>query len=328
MLLVKNAHTNPYFNLASEEYFLDRFRDDVVLLWRNDKTVVVGRHQNTIEEINQDYVREKGIGVVRRLSGGGAVFHDLGNVNFSIIRSFDENLFSDYAYFTRPVLEFLGTLGVRAELSGRNDLLIDGMKVSGNAQARRSGRIMHHGTLLFSADVADISGALKPSQLKIESKSIKSVRSRVTNISSHLKDSMGVEEFMDRLYRYFLQDVPGSVEYDLSSEDEAAIEALVASKYGTWDWNYGKSPSYSFRKERKFDYGLVDLRFMVREGRIEDLKLYGDYFGTADVADLEGLFQGIPHRGDACREVLADLPGGIGAYVAGMTDEDFLSLTF
>ena len=162
MLLIINDCSDAYYNLAAEEYLIDHFDEDVVMLWRNDNTVVVGKNQNTIEEINKEYVEENSISVVRRLTGGGAVFHDMGHVNYTIIQSYREGLFSNYAYFTEPVRDFLQSLGVRAELSGRNDLMIDGKKFSGNAQCVRNGRMMHHGTLMFSSDVKDISGALTP----------------------------------------------------------------------------------------------------------------------------------------------------------------------
>ena len=205
MLLIINDSSDAYYNLAAEEYLIDHFNEDVVMLWRNDNTVVIGKNQNTMEEINKEYVEENSISVVRRLTGGGAVFHDMGNVNYTIIQSYREGLFSNYEYFTEAVRDFLHSLGVRAELSGRNDLMIEGKKFSGNAQCVRNGRMMHHGTLMFSSDVKDISGALTPNAKKFESKGVKSVQSRVTNIASHLPAelaSMDTAEFLQRLYAF------------------------------------------------------------------------------------------------------------------------------
>ncbi len=325
MLLIRNTSTNPYFNLAAEEYCIDHFDETVVMLWRNDKTVVVGYNQNSMEEVNQDYVRENEIGVVRRLTGGGAVFHDLGNVNYTFIQKYEEGLFNDYSFFTRPVRDYLASLGVAAELSGRNDLLIDGMKFSGNAQTRRGGKIMHHGTLLFSANVSDISGSLKPNKLKMESKGIKSVRSRVTNISSHLADgSFGVADFYDGLCSHFVEHLDAVRSYALTGEDIAAIDALVREKYGTWDWNYGKSPAYTTRIERKFDFGLVDARILVEKGRIANLKIFGDFFGVRDIAELESRFVGLAHERSSCEKALESVE--LGTYISGMTAADLLGL--
>ena len=228
--LVKNTNTNPYFNLAAEEYFLDHFDGDVILLWRNQKAVVVGKNQNTAEEVNQDYVTKNRIDVVRRLTGGGAVFHDLGNINYTVIEKFREGLFHNYEHFTRPVCEYLRTLGVDACLSGRNDLLIDGMKCCGNAQTKRNEKIMHHGCILFAADTADLSGALTPSPLKMESRGVKSVRSCVTNVASHLDSPMDAEAFFHGLYDYFLNHSSEIKEYSLTENDIACIEMLAKKK--------------------------------------------------------------------------------------------------
>lgn len=326
MFLIKNINTNPYFNLAAEEYFLDHGEKDILLLWRNDRTVVVGRNQNSIEEINMDYVKNNGVAVVRRLTGGGTVFHDMGNVNYTIIQKFDNSLFSDYEFFTKPVCDFLETLGVNAVLSGRNDLLIDGRKCCGNAQARRNGKIMHHGCILFSADVADLSGCLNPSKLKIESKGVKSVRSCVTNISEHLKEPMGADAFFECLYQYFKENVKGIEEYSLTEKDCCSIESLAKKKYETWDWNYGQSPSYTAQKSCKYEFGIVDVRLMVEDGRIQNLKVYGDFFGIKEISQLEELLRGIPHQREEVQKVLDEIR--IGDFICGMDVQRFLELLF
>lgn len=227
MLLIYNDSTNPAYNLAMEEYLLTRKREDIAMLWRNDNAVIIGRNQNAVEELNLEFIREKNVTVIRRMTGGGAVFHDLGNVNFTFIEPNQEDSFNNYARFTRPICGYLNTLGVDAQLSGRNDLTVEGMKISGNAQTVKNGRIMHHGTLLFSANMSDLAGALKPRPIKIESKGIKSIRSRVTNISAHLAAPMTVLEFLEGLKQYFLDTVPGISEYLLTSEDKAAADKLV-----------------------------------------------------------------------------------------------------
>ena len=337
MLLIINDSNNAYYNLAAEEYLIDNFDEDIVMLWRNDNTVVVGKNQNTIEEIDHRYVEEHDISVVRRLTGGGAVFHDMGNVNYTIIQPYQEGLFSNYAYFTEAVRDFLQELGVSAELSGRNDLMIDGKKFSGNAQCVRKGRMMHHGTLMFRSDVKDISGALTPNRKKTESKGVKSVQSHVTNISSHLPEckvrsvdgektdpAMDVEDFMDRLYQYFLCRFPEAVPYELTQEDKAAIQQLTDEKYSTWEWNYGASPAFAVNASHKYDFGLVDVRLNVIRGCIKEIRIFGDFFGVRSISELEDLLAGTEYRADAIRQVLAGI--ALGDYISGMTAEELIEL--
>ena len=310
--------------MAVEEYFLDHFPEESVILWRNHDTVVVGRNQNTLEEINPDYVRDHHISVVRRLTGGGAVFHDLGNINFTVIKTYRDGLFSDYAFFTEPVCKFLQSLGVHATLSGRNDLLINGMKFSGNAQTKHGNRILHHGTLLFHTDAARLAGALKPNPMKIESKSIKSVQSRVTNILPHLQMSMKPEEFLAALYQYFLSYWPEARPYQLTPQDRRAIETLREKKYSTWEWNYGNSPKYMAQKAKKFPFGMVDVRLSVEAGNITSLQIYGDFFGFREITELISRLIGLPHRRDTLLAAFNALP--LQEYIYGITPEKLLSL--
>lgn len=326
MLLIKNTSTNPYFNLAAEEYFLDHVEDEILLLWRNDRTVVVGRNQNAIEEINLDYVKENDISVVRRLTGGGTVFHDIGNINYTIIQKYDSSLFSDYEFFTKPICEFLKTLGVNAVLSGRNDLFIDGKKFCGNAQARRNGKIMHHGCILFSADVADLTGCLKPNPFKIESKGVKSVRSYVTNISEHLKEPMDADTFFNQIYHYFKENISEIKEGSLNENDIYAINSLAKKKYETWDWNFGQSPDYTAKKSCKYEFGVVEVCFSVEDGIIQKMKIYGDFFGTKDISQLEMQCLGVLHEKEALQNVLNNFP--IGGCIWGINAKQFLELLF
>jgi len=186
MLIINDLRTDPYFNLAAEEYALKNFKADCFMLWRNEPSIIVGKHQNTLAEINLDYVKKRNIKVGRRLSGGGAVFHDLGNLNFTFISTgAQENRLVDFRRFTMPILEVLQNLGIEAVFEGRNDLTIHGRKFSGNAEHVWKNRILHHGTLLFSSVLTDLSEALKVDPLKFRDKAVKSIRSRVTNISKH-----------------------------------------------------------------------------------------------------------------------------------------------
>ena len=323
MLLISHDYTDPAWNLALDEYLLTHFTEEVLSLWRNGPSVIVGRNQNALEEIDQDFVRARGIAVVRRLTGGGAVFHDLGNVNYTLVQPYQEGDFNNYAKFTRPIVDFLAELGVRAELSGRNDLLVEGRKCSGNAQAVRGGRILHHGTLLFSADLSQLAGALRPRDIKIQSKGVKSVSSRVTNLAGHLPEPMRVEAFLDRLRAWFLAR-PGVRPYQLTAEDRAAVDALRAAKYGAWAWNFGASPRYTWARAAKYPFGLVDVRLRVEGGVIQEAVLYGDYFGRRDSGELAAALAGLPHRREAVGEPLRALP--LGDYIAGMEPEELLDL--
>ena len=323
MLLISHDCTDPAWNLALDEYLLTHVTEEVLSLWRNGPSVIVGRNQNALEEIDQDFVRARGIAVVRRLTGGGAVFHDLGNVNYTLVQPYQEGDFNNYAKFTRPIVDFLAELGVRAELSGRNDLLVEGRKCSGNAQAVRGGRILHHGTLLFSADLSQLAGALRPRDIKIQSKGVKSVSSRVTNLAGHLPEPMRVEAFLDRLRAWFLAR-PGVRPYQLTAEDRAAVDALRAAKYGAWAWNFGASPRYTWARAAKYPFGLVDVRLRVEGGVIQEAVLYGDYFGRRDSGELAAALAGLPHRREAVGEPLRALP--LGDYIAGMEPEELLDL--
>ena len=324
MILIYNPSHDAAYNLAFEEYALTAMQQDIIMLWRNENAIIVGKNQNALEEIDMEYVREKDITVIRRQSGGGAVFHDLGNINFTVIHALGENDFHDYRKFTDPVIAFLKTLGVAAELSGRNDLLIDGMKFSGNAQAVKKGRIMHHGTLLFSADFTRLAACLQPHPAKFTSKGIKSVRSRVTNISDHLPVSMTVEAFLAQLYAYYLAHTPELEPYAISPQDDQCVRTLVAEKYGLWSWNFGQSPTYDYQNAIAFPCGVVDLRIRAEAGIIRDATIYGDFFGMKDKAGLEQQLVGVCHEKECVRAALAGVD--LSQYIAGMTADDFLQL--
>ena len=325
MLFIYSKSTDPYYNLAACEFLVREFSDEIFMLWRNDNTIVVGRNQNTLSEINYDYVKEHNVRVVRRMSGGGAVYHDMGNINFTfVVNSGDD--FSNYEKFTRPVIGFLRTLGAEAQLKGRNDLVIDDKKISGNAQYMYKNRVMHHGTLLYSAQQKNISEALKVSADKIQSKGIKSIRSRVTNISSYLENPPTPEEFIQQFADYVVKNTENCQTYDLSQHDEA-IRKLRDEKYATWEWNFGNSPKYAFTRRERFPFGGVEVHMDIAdESVIQNIKLYGDFFSRIPVEELEGLLVGVRHEPKTIRAALANYD--VGAYIQGMTIDDLLKLLF
>lgn len=324
MRIILNDSIDPAFNLAAEEYLLCRRRENVIMLWRNDRSVIIGRNQNAVAEIDGDFVRENGIAVIRRMTGGGAVFHDLGNVNFTFISDYKTGAFNDYKGFTQPVCDFLHTLGVKAELTGRNDLTIDGMKFSGNAQTVSGDKIMHHGTLMYSADLSSLAGALKPRPIKLQSKGIASVRSRVTNIANHLAEELSVEEFLNALYRFFLERVEGVEAHGFSEEERRGIERLVAEKYGKWEWNIGSSPAFTMEKAEKYPFGLVEVGLDVADGVIRKIRIQGDFFGKKEIGVLCETLTGCYHKEEDLLMRLSKVE--IGEYISGMTEELFVSL--
>ena len=330
MLIIKNPGTNPYFNLAAEEYLLKHFDDDIFTLWRNENAIIVGKHQNTLAEINVEHVEANNVNVVRRLSGGGAVFHDLGNINFTFISNAKEgaDIKIDFKFFTMPIIEVLKEMGINAEFSGRNDLLIEGQKFSGNAEHiyHQKKRTLHHGTLLFASEIADLSAALKVNPLKFQDKAVKSFRSRVTNISSHLKEPLTVIEFYEKVVDYISKRYEDVKFYTYTPEDIAAIEALVESKYKTWEWNFGYSPKYAFQKMIKTEGGNIEIYMNVEKGIIENIKFHGDFFNVKDVEELEGLLLGSRHSVAELEERLSKIE--VGDYINKTTKEELLAGMF
>lgn len=326
MLCIIRHETDPYFNLAAEEYVLKNFERDSFMLWRNEPAIIVGKHQNTLAEINQEYVKENMIKVVRRLSGGGAVFHDLGNLNFTFIASGENHQLVDFNKFTQPILEVLQKLEIEARFEGRNDLTIDGRKFSGNAEHVHKNRVLHHGTLLFSSQMADLSSALKVDPDKFQDKAVKSVRSRVTNISEHLKMPLTVLEFRDLVLKHVMESTPGAELYSFTQDDIAAIARLRDEKYITWDWNFGYSPKYNFRKTVKTNGGKLEVTLEVVNGTIEKARFFGDYFNKLDPVDIEQALTGTLHNETAIRERLKDFE--IPDYFLKISSEELITSLF
>lgn len=322
MKYIVNTSNDTAYNIALEEYAFKQLLDEdqIFLLWINKPSIIVGRHQNTIQEINRDYVREHGIEVVRRISGGGAVYHDLNNLNYTIISKENEDRAFDFKSFSTPVIKTLEKLGVQAEFTGRNDLEIDGKKFCGNAQAYINGRIMHHGCLLFDVDLSVLSQALQVSKDKFESKGVQSVRARVTNISDELPEKITVEDFRDLLLDYMRQEYPDMTEYVLSDQQLAEIQALKDSKFATWDWNYGKSPDYNIRRGTKFPSGKVEIFANVVASTIKDIKIYGDFFGIEDVAAVEDVLRGVRYEREDVLVALQTI--NLTRYFAGISPEE------
>jgi lipoate-protein ligase A len=268
MLCITHDITDPYFNIASEEYLLKNFHDDIFMLYRNEPSIIIGKHQNTFAEINYWYVKEKGIKVVRRLSGGGTVFHDLGNLNFTFIRTGQEGNLVDFKRFTQPILETLLSLGIPAEHGGRNDLLIKGQKISGNAEHVYKNRTLHHGTLLFSSQLNDLSETLKVNAGKYHDKSVKSIRSKVTNINLHLSSAVSLEGLINAIVERVLNNNPKAIQYSFNQDDVQNIRQLTDAKYSVWEWNFGYSPRFSFTNNGQIGNNHYEIILDVEKGII------------------------------------------------------------
>ncbi|MBO0430940.1 lipoate--protein ligase [Enterococcus sp. DIV0660C] len=334
MIFVPNENHDPRVNLAIEQFLLQEMPLDepILLFYINEPSIIIGRNQNTIEEINRDYVEEQGIHVVRRLSGGGAVYHDLGNLNFSFIMPDDGNSFRDFAKVTQPIIQALHELGVTgAELKGRNDLVIDGMKFSGNAMYATSGRMFAHGTIMFDSDISEVVNALKVKKDKIESKGIKSIRSRVTNIKPFLpkdKQGMTTEEFRQEiLLKIFGVESEADIkEYQLTEADWEKINQISEDYYRNWNWNYGKSPDFNFSRQKRFPIGSIEVHLDVADGLIDDAKIYGDFFGLGNIADVEQALIGQKYEKSSLEKTVDAID--VKKYFGAIESEDLLSLLY
>ncbi|CAM3652790.1 lipoate--protein ligase [Mesobacillus zeae] len=329
MLFIDNKGiTDPHINLAIEEYALKNLdvNETYLLFYINEPSIIIGKNQNTIEEINTDYVEKNGIHVVRRLSGGGAVYHDLGNLNFSFITKDDGESFHNFKKFTEPVITALKKIGVEAELSGRNDILAGGKKISGNAQFSTRGRMFSHGTLLFDSEMENVVSALKVKKDKIESKGIKSIRSRVANISEFMTDKISIEDFRLLLLKNIFAGLDEIPQYILSEDDWKKIMELSKQRYQNWDWNYGKSPKFNIQHSHRFPVGGIDVRLEVSKGIIENCKIYGDFFGVGDVSEIEERLTGRKYEKSTLETALEGM--NVQHYFGSISNEDFIRLLY
>ena len=316
--------TDPAYNLAAEQYIFDVLSEehDFIMLWQNDRSVIIGKYQNTLAEINRAFLDENGIKVVRRLSGGGAVYHDLGNLNFTFITHKPENRPVTMRTFCLPIVDALASIGVKAELNGRNDITVEGKKISGNSQYVRNGKIMHHGTLLFNSDLDTMEKALSVDPDKMEAKGIRSVRSRVTNISRY--SSVSPESFVDILQKHFEEEKQAE-EYTLSETDTESIRKIAASRYDTWEWNYGRSKECTLlQKGRVEGCGTIEIRICLEGSRIESLSFSGDFLALSELDPLENTFSGREPSEKDYRELLNGID--VSAYIRGLKNEELLRI--
>src|SRR5690554_559649 len=329
MIFIENEGiTNPKLNLALEEYALRNFSGDTdyLLFYINEPSIIIGRNQNTLEEVNIDYIKENNIHVVRRISGGGAVYHDFGNLNFSFLTNHDVKSLNNFKKFTAPVVKVLKSLGLNAELKGRNDIEVDDKKISGTAQFSTGKRMVSHGTLLLNTDLGEVVNALNVKMSKIQSKGHKSVRSRVANISEYLKTPLKIEEFRSLLLEGLYEESEPFENYHLTPEEWKAVHQLKEEKYDTWEWNYGRSPKFNIQRSKRFPVGEIDLRIFVEKGNITDFKIFGDFFGKEPIENLETLLRGARYEKTNITELLKDIE--IKEYFGDVPKVDFIELIY
>ncbi|HNY44638.1 MAG TPA: lipoate--protein ligase [Bacteroidales bacterium] len=323
MIYIVNKSNKPDYNIALEEYCFKNLlqHEKIFILWINEPAIIIGKHQNAFEEINADYVKKHNINVVRRISGGGAVYHDLNNLNYTIISNEEKGVDFDFKTFSQPVIDTLKELGVTAEFSGRNDILIDGKKICGNAQAYIKGRIMHHGCLLFNTELSVLAKALEIPKDIISSNATKSVRSAVDNILPNLPNKISVEEFANKLLAHMKRKFPAMKEYTFSQQELAEIEKNRASKFGTWEWNWGKSPKFDINRHSRYTAGKIQVFANVKNSMIENIKFYGTFFGNnSNLEEIENALIGVRYTYTNIENKLKDL--NFNDYFAGFSLEE------
>lgn len=324
MLVINNKNKDPYLNHAIEEHLMNKLDDDCFMLWQNSPCVLLGRNQNAYLEVNMDYARAHNIKIVRRITGGGTVFNDNGNFNFTFISSSNNHSFADFTRFTQPIINALRKQGVPAEFHGRNDLVIDGKKFSGNAQCKVKDKILHHGTLLFGSDIEALGEALNVNYLKLQSKSIASAKNRVTNIKDHLSKPMTLEEFRIMLLEEVRNSVEGAEYYELTEDDLLESELIATKRYRQDSWNYQEKLDFEFLRECRFTGGLVQVNMNIAKGIIKDIRINGDFFNEKDISEVEGALVGLSYDYQTIFNALNIVD--IDKYFKNISREDLMSV--
>ncbi len=321
MRIIESVNTSGTYNLVLERYLAENYVEDTFIIWTNKLGIYIGKNQNTLEEIDQEYVEKNSLEVFRRLSGGGTIFHDPNTIYYSFITKNEREVKDNFIHFNNIITDYLNTVGVIAELSGRNDVLVNGRKVSGSAEYYHNDLLVHHGSLLFDTDVAFLAKSLTPNKKKFISKAVNSVKARVDNIVNHT--DLSVNDFKLKLVEYVETRFKG-IKKRVTSQEDTCTQEMIESKYGTWEWNYGKSPTYSFAQEGKYTFGIVKIELNVAKGMVKDISITGDFFSQADIHDLERQLIGIKHNKEELRDAL--ISADVSKYIVGVSLEDILTL--
>ncbi len=321
MKILVLSTTNPYYNLAVEEYLFTHSNERVFMLWQNDKTVVIGKNQNAYTEVDKKIADSYGVKISRRITGGGAVYHDLGNVNYSYIDPSSNSSQIDFLSYTAPMIQALNSIGVKAKLSGRNDLeTLDGYKISGSAQHRVGNRVLHHGTLLYSSDLNFMSKVLTPNAEKLKSKAVKSVKKRVSNVCE-LSNVKSVSEFISTLKTFIIKEFNAE---EISVPKNEEIDALF-NRNSSYEWIFGEKEmviNYEKVNSKRYDFGSVEVAINLSGDVIKSIKITGDFFGQGDVSDLQNHLKNtaISNLENALKGVC------VSNYILGMTSREFIDL--
>jgi len=325
-LCINNTSKDLYFNLALEEYLLKNYSDDIFMLWQNEPSIVVGKHQNTLAEINHRFIDEHKIKVARRLSGGGTVYHDSGNLNFTYIMNGSEGKLVNFVKYTNDILEVLISLGVPAERNQRNDLTIEGKKISGNAEHIFKNRVIHHGTLLFNSDLRKLDEAIQVEPGKYEDKSVQSVRSQVTNIFPFLTKNIEIEQFKSILINFVLTNYSNAELYELKQEEYLIVNRLKEEKYATWDWIYGYSPKFKVKKVHQFLSGKLEIELWIKKGLIDAVQISGDSLISDELKILSKYLAGIKYKKEELKQYISQ--ESLNQVVASFSKEEIINLFF
>ncbi|MDR2899542.1 MAG: lipoate--protein ligase [Clostridiales bacterium] len=322
MIFVENNNMDPYVNHALEEWLMENYDDDCFMLWRNEKALLLGRNQNVRSEINLEAAKEHGVKIVRRITGGGTVYTDDGTIMFTFICGSGRG-FADFKHFSEPVVSAVRSLGINAEFSGRNDLTIDGMKFSGNAQCTYQGKLLHHGTLMYSTDIGAMAELLRVNKLKLQDKGVSSVKSRVTNISDFMDTPMDIEKFRSYLFNKVMESDKNAVFLRLTDNQWNKVREKAKEKHALHQWIYGQSPEFNIKKEAKFTGGMVQVYLNEKGGRIESASIFGDFFGDRDISVLENVLSGVSYTREAINEALSNV--SFNEYLHNISLDEFIS---
>ena len=327
MRYIITNYSKAYYNMALEQMLMEdkRFNEEYLFFYIHTPSIIVGKNQNTFAEINPAFVKEHNITVARRISGGGAVYHDEGNLNFSFVCKRNAQQGIDFARFTKPVINALKTLGVNADLSERNDILIEGRKFSGNAEYLNKEKILHHGTLMIDVNIENLVNALHVNPLKLQSKAIQSVRSRVANLNDFLPEPMTSLQFRDFLVKSLQEELSLKPLY-LDENTKKIIQEKVQTTFSTYEYNFSRSPKASFEKKKKFPFGLVEAYVDIQKGKIKNIHFFGDFFFKRNISELEELLTDTPFTETDVRKKLETVP--VDEYIHNIHPEELTNLLF
>ncbi len=322
MIVIENNNLDPAYNHALEEYLFNNTNDDVFIIWRNKPSILLGRNQNIYKEVNIDFCLNNNIDIVRRLSGGGTIYCDLEIIQYTFITKEREG--NSFAYFTKPIIDALAKLGLKGEFTGRNDLIIDGKKFSGNAQYHNNGKVLHHGSILYGGNMENMKNALSPNPLKFIGKNVNSVSARVGMLKYEM--DLSITEFMEHITNTVLEDFEIDHITKIDSKMEEGIDKIKENRFANDSWNYDKSPRCNVKHSVKHKFGIVEYGICISEGVVKDIFINGDFFGHNDIKKFSERLKGTRFTESSFREAL--FTNSISDYILGMNTETFINDIF